>query len=406
MNENIQKIREQFPFIVQHPQSIYFDNAATTQKPIEVLQSIQNYYKNTNANIHRGVHKWSILATEAYEAARKTVAQFINAQDPTEIIFTSGTTHSVNLLADCLFNTYFQSGDEIVLSIAEHHSNILPWQNRANKFGVHLKYATLNHLYQVDVNHLKSLVTEKTKLIAITYVSNTLGTINEVKEIIQFAHQHNIPVLVDAAQSIAHLKTDVQQLNTDFLVFSGHKMYAPTGVGVLYAQKKYHSYLYPLSSGGGAIIDVDLHKTEFADVPLRLEAGTPNIEAVIGLADAIHFINKNGGIHQFYLVEEHLKNYLYQRLFELQDQLDIYTTLQSPSVSVISFNVKNQHPFDVGTLLNNYGIAVRTGHHCTQPLMKHLKIQGTVRVSLAAYNTIEEIDRFIQALHKTIKMLL
>lgn len=402
---NQNHIRTQFPFIIKHSDKIYFDNAATTQKPKIVLDAIQQYYENVNANIHRGVHQWSILATEQYEEARKSVAQFINAAHPSEIIFTSGTTHSINLLADCLSNTYLKKDDEIILSVLEHHSNILAWQGRAKKFGFRLKYAPLNGHYQIDTEHLKSLITEKTKLIAIAYVSNTLGSINDIRTIIQTAHQYHIPVMIDAAQSIAHLPLNVQEYDADFVVFSGHKMYAPTGIGVLYAKEKYHQWLYPLSSGGGAIVDVDLYDTQYADVPLRLEAGTPNIEGGVGLKTAIDFIYQNGGIHQFYLWEEELRKYLYEKMFELNDELEIYTTDGTPSVSVISFNVKNQHPFDVGTLLNNYGIAVRTGHHCTQPLMKYLNIQGTVRVSLAIYNTKEEIDNFITALKKTIKML-
>ncbi|MEW6773845.1 MAG: cysteine desulfurase [Bacteroidota bacterium] len=402
---DVKQIRQQFPFIVKHPNKVYFDNAATTQKPQLVLDSIHHYYEEVNANIHRGVHQWSILATEKYEEARQSVAKFINAVHPSEIIFTSGTTHSINLLAECLSNTYLKKDDEVILSILEHHSNILPWQNRAKLFGFHLKYALLNQNFQIDVEHLESLITNKTKLIAVAYVSNTLGSINDVEKIISIAHQRNIPVLLDAAQSIAHLSTDVQKLKVDFLAFSGHKIYAPTGIGVLYANQKYHHLLYPLSSGGGTIIDVNLHSTEFAEMPLRLEAGTPNIEGVMGLKTSIDFIYQNSGIYQFYLWEEELRKYLFQKLSELNDELDIYTTAHTPAVSVISFNVKNQHPFDVGTLLNNYGIAVRTGHHCTQPLMKYLNIQGTIRVSLAVYNTFEEIDQFIEALKKSIRML-
>lgn len=402
---DVKQIRQQFPFIVKHPNKVYFDNAATTQKPQLVLDSIHHYYEEVNANIHRGVHQWSILATEKYEEARQSVAKFINAVHPSEIIFTSGTTHSINLLAECLSNTYLKKDDEVILSILEHHSNILPWQNRAKLFGFHLKYALLNQNFQINVEHLESLITNKTKLIAVAYVSNTLGSINDVEKIISIAHQRNIPVLLDAAQSIAHLSTDVQKLKVDFLAFSGHKIYAPTGIGVLYANQKYHHLLYPLSSGGGTIIDVNLHSTEFAEMPLRLEAGTPNIEGVIGLKTSIDFIYQNSGIYQFYLWEEELRKYLFQKLSKLNDELDIYTTAHTPAVSVISFNVKNQHPFDVGTLLNNYGIAVRTGHHCTQPLMKYLNIQGTIRVSLAVYNTFEEIDQFIEALKKSIRML-
>lgn len=405
ITQDIQNLRQKFPFVTAHAPSVYFDNAATTQKPIDVFNAIQEYYQNINANIHRGVHKWSILATEKYEEARKTIRQFINAQHPEEIIFTSGTTHSINLLAECLFNTYFQESDEIILSVVEHHSNILPWQNRSKKWNIHLKYASINSTYQIDVEHLKSLITEKTKLISITHVSNTLGSVNDIQSIIKIAHQHNIPVLIDAAQSIAHLPIDVQALECDFLAFSGHKVYAPTGIGVLYVRKKYHPYLHPLSSGGGTVVDVDFYQTQYADVPLRLEAGTPNIEGVIGLAEAINFIDRNGGIHQFYLYEEQFKKYLLERIAEIQEDVDVYTTPQTNAISVVSFNVKHAHPFDVGTLLNNYGFAVRTGHHCTQPLMKHLKITGTVRISLAVYNTIEEIDRFITALKKTIKML-
>ena len=405
MPNTLKNIRNEFPFITTHSDTIYFDNAATTQKPYCVLNSIRNYYENINANIHRGVHRWSIAATELYENARKTVASFINAQDSSEIIFTAGTTHSINLLAECLFHTYFKENDEIILSILEHHSNILPWQNRSRKQKVKIQYALINEHYQIDAEHLKTLINEKTKLIAIAYVSNNLGSINPVKEIIQAAHQHHIPVMLDAAQSIAHLPTDVQALDVDFMVWSGHKLYAPTGIGVLYAKQKYHTLLYPLSSGGGTIIEVGLQDTEFANIPLRLEAGTPNIEGAIGLKTAIDFINENGGIHQFHLYEESLKHYLYQKLFELQDVVTVYSTIKTESVSLASFNVKNQHPFDVGTLLNHYGIAVRTGHHCTQPLMNYLKIPGTIRVSLAIYNTQEEIDRFILALQKTIKML-
>lgn len=399
------KIREQFPFITTYLDKVYFDNAATTQKPQIVLDVIMDYYKNVNANIHRGVHQWSVLATEAFEEARKQTAAFINAKEPSEIIFTSGTTHSINLLAECLSNTYLHPNDEIILSVMEHHSNILPWQTRADKFGFKLKYASIDSNYCIDIHHLESLISPQTKLIAVTWVSNTLGSINDVEKIIQIAHRKNILVLVDAAQSISHMPTHVQTLNVDFLAFSGHKMYAPTGTGVLYAQKKHHHLLYPLSSGGGAIIEVDKYTTEFAEVPLRMEAGTPNIEAVIGLKTAIDFIYDNGGINKFYLLEKELREYLYQQLAELQDDIVLYTTAQTPAVSVISFNVKNQHPFDVGTLLDQYGIAVRTGHHCTQPLMKHLNIQGTVRTSLAIYNTKEEIDQFIIALKKTIKML-
>ncbi len=405
MSTITQHIRNEFPFIKLHQNSIYFDNAATTQKPQYVIDAIQNYYTQLNANIHRGVHTFSIQATELFEESRKKVAKFINASKPSEIIFTSGTTHSINLLSECLFNTYFQENDEIILSVLEHHSNILSWQNRSKKNKVKLQFATINEQFQIDIQHLKSLVNGKTKLIAISHVSNTLGSINNIEEIIQFAHFHGIPVMMDAAQSIAHLPIDVQKLDVDFLVFSGHKVYAPTGNGVLYAKEKFHEYLMPLSSGGGTIIDVDLYDTQYANVPLRLEAGTPNIEAVIGLNAAIDFINLNGGIHQFYLWEEELKNYLYDKLFQMKELLEIYTTPQTNSVSLISFNVKNAHPYDVGTLLNNYGIAVRTGHHCTQPLMKHLKIQGTVRVSLAVYNTFEEIDKFITALQKSIKLL-
>ncbi len=370
-----------------------------------MIQAITEYYRSQNANIHRGVHSWSIKATELYEQTRESVSKFIGAKHTSEIIFTSGTTDSINLLADGLFNSYLQQDDEIILSVLEHHSNILPWQTRANKFGVKLKYAQLDKNLSIDVMHLQSLITDKTKLIAIAHVSNTLGVINPIQDIIQIAKKNNIPIFIDAAQSVPHITVNAEELNIDFLAFSAHKMYAPTGVGVLYLNKKWHDKFFPLKSGGGAIKDVDFYSTEFADMPQRLEAGTPNIEGIIGFNAALNYIQKNGGIEYFQTEEAEIYLYLLNKLTELSDDLDIYALHNPHKLSAISFNVKNIHPFDTGTLLNQYGVAVRTGHHCTQLLMKHLNIQGTVRASLAIYNTESEIDSFIIALKKTIKML-
>lgn len=396
-------IREQFPILkkwVNNKPLVYFDNGATTQKPQVVIDSIVKYYSEQNANIHRGVHTLSREATELFEASRNTVAAFINAKVG-EIIFTAGTTDSINLVANGL---NIPKGSEIIVSQLEHHSNILPWQLWCERNEGTLKVLPINQDGSLKIEELERLVTTKTALIALTHVSNTLGVINPVKEIIEKAKaiNSNILVLIDGAQSVPHMSVDVKDLNCDFFVFSGHKMYAPTGSGVLFVKENLINALKQSRTGGGTIKTVSFEKTEYVDGPLRFEAGTPNIEAVVGLARACEFMNSVGAKN----ISDHEHSLLEYAQKELRtiSEVDVYAN-HSNKAAVISFNVKGQHPFDVGTLLDKYGIAVRTGHHCTQPLMSYYGIQGTVRASFAIYNTKEEVDIFIEALKKSIKLL-
>lgn len=379
---------------------VYFDNGATTQKPKLVIDSIVTYYSEQNANIHRGVHTLSREATELFEAARKTVSEFINAKQ-NEIIFTAGTTDSINIIAQGL---NIPKGSEIIITQMEHHSNILPWQLWCERNEGKLKVVPINSDGSLQVDKLNSLVSSKTALIALAHVSNTLGVINPVKEIVQKAKVINskVLILVDGAQSIPHMSVDVKDLGCDMFVFSGHKMYAPTGSGVLFVKEDLLPSIGQSRAGGGTIKTVTFENTEYADGPLRFEAGTPNIEAVVGLAKACEFMKglgtKNISDHEHSLLVHA------QKQLSAINEVEIYAN-HSNKAAVISFNVKGQHPFDVGTLLDKYGIAVRTGHHCTQPLMEFFGIQGTVRVSFAVYNTKEEVDVFIEALKKSIKIL-
>lgn len=400
---NVQHIREQFPILkkqVNNKPLVYFDNGATTQKPKMVIDSIVKYYSEQNANIHRGVHTLSREATELFEAARKTVSEFINAKQG-EIIFTAGTTDSINIIAQGL---NIPKGSEIIITQMEHHSNILPWQLWCERNEGKLKVVPINKDGSLQVSELDKLVTSKTALIAFAHVSNTLGVINPVKEVIQKARAINskVLVLVDGAQSVPHMSVDVKELGCDMFVFSGHKMYAPTGSGVLYVKEELLPKLGQSRAGGGTIKTVTFEKTEYVEGPLRFEAGTPNIEAVLGLAKACDFMKdigtKNISDHEHSLLEHA------QKQLSGMSEVEVYAN-HSNKAAVISFNVKGQHPFDVGTLLDKYGIAVRTGHHCTQPLMGYFGIQGTVRASFAVYNTKEEVDIFIEALKKSIKML-
>jgi cysteine desulfurase / selenocysteine lyase len=400
---NVQHIREQFPILkkqVNNKPLVYFDNGATTQKPKVVIDSIVKYYTEQNANIHRGVHTLSREATELFEAARKTVAEFINVKQ-NEIIFTAGTTDSINLIAQGL---NFQKGSEIIVTQLEHHSNILPWQLWCERNEGKLKILPINKDGSLQLDQLNTLVSGKTALIALAHVSNTLGVINPVKEIIQKAKaiNSNVLVLIDGAQSVPHMSVDVKDIDCDMFVFSGHKMYAPTGSGVLFVKESLLPSITQSRAGGGTIKTVSFEKTEYVEGPLRFEAGTPNIEAVLGLAKACEFMKelgtKNISEHEHGLLEHAQK-----KLGEMSE-VEVYAN-HSNKAAVISFNVKGQHPFDVGTLLDKYGIAVRTGHHCTQPLMSYYGIQGTVRASFAVYNTKEEVDIFIEALKKTIKLL-
>jgi cysteine desulfurase/selenocysteine lyase len=401
---NIEEIRKQFPILnvsVNGKPLVYLDNGATTQKPKLVIDAIADYYSNSNANIHRGVHSLSQLATTRYDYARKFIADYINAELAEEVIFTKGTTDSINLIASC-FEKFISENDEIIISEMEHHSNILPWQILCEKKKAKLKIIPINDNGELDFAAFQHLLNDKTKLIAITHVSNTLGTINPVKEIISLAHSKNIPVLIDGAQSIPHLKVDVRDLDADFYVFSGHKVYAPTGIGICYAKKKWWNQFSPYQSGGGTIKTVSFEKTEYAEAPHKFEAGTPNIEGVIVLAEALKFVSTIG-IDEIHQHENELLKYAESKLKNFPEVKIIGEAKNK--AGVISFIVEGAHPFDVGTILDKQGVAVRTGHHCTQPLMNRFGIPGTIRISFAIYNTKEEVDIFIFALQKAIKML-
>ncbi|MGE0569102.1 MAG: aminotransferase class V-fold PLP-dependent enzyme [Bacteroidia bacterium] len=402
MNQ-LSDIRKQFPILnrqINGKPLIYFDNGATTQKPSRVINRIIQYYEKENSNIHRGVHTLSREATELFENSRIKVAEFVNASKE-EIIFTSGTTDGINIIANGI---NLPQGSEIIISEQEHHSNILPWQEWCKKNDGTLKVIPINEDGTLKISELKTLLTDKTKLVAVTHVSNTLGVINPVKEIISTIKSFNNEIIcvVDGAQSVPHLSVDVKAINADYFVFSGHKMYAPTGIGVLYGKSEILQDLNSTRVGGGTIKTVSFNKTEYVDGPLRFEAGTPNIEGVLALEEAINFMN-DIEISKIEAYEHALMLYAQEKLVELPE-VNVYAPIKEKA-AVISFNVLNQHPFDVGTLLDKYGIAVRTGHHCTQPLMQVLKTQGTIRASFAVYNTKEEVDSFLESLKKVIKML-
>jgi len=403
---NHSAIRNDFPILsrkVNNKPLIYLDSAATAQKPQVVIDAVDNYYKFQNANIHRGVHTLSQEITIAYEEARATVKKHLNAAHAHEIIFTKGTTDSINLVAYSFGKKYVNEGDEILISSMEHHSNILPWQQLCEDKGAKLKVIPINNEGEIDLKEFKILLSAKTKIVAITHVSNTLGTINPIKELITLAHQQNIAVLVDGAQAVPHLLVDVVDLDADFYCFSAHKLFGPTGVGVLYGKQKWLDEMPPYQTGGGVIKTVTFEKTTFADLPLKFEAGTPHISGAIGLAAAINYVNTLG-LNNISEYENELQVYATKRLSEI-DGLRIIGTAANKA-AVISFVVDGTHPFDIGVILDKQGIAVRTGHHCTQPLWNIYGLQGTVRVSFAFYNTIEEIDSFTVALKKAIKMLI
>lgn len=402
---DVHKIRKDFPILsrmVNNKPLIYFDNGATTQKPQQVIDALIKYYTVQNANIHRGVHRMSQDVTDEYENARITVQKHIGAKQEHEIIFTSGTTDSINFIATAFGKKYVNAGDEIVVSEMEHHSNILPWQQLCEEKNAVLKVIPMTNSGELRIDEYKKLLSAKTKLIAITHVSNTLGTINPVKEMIAIAHSKNIPVLVDGAQSIPHVKVDVQDLDADFYCFSGHKMYAPTGVGILYGKEEWLKKLPNYQVGGGTIKTVSFNKSEYAESPLRFEAGTPNIEGGIVLAVALDYINALG-LENIAAYEHELLGYATEKLSAIENLRIIGTAKEK--ASVISFVVDGIHPLDIGMLLDAQGIAVRTGHHCTQPLMAHYQIPGTVRASFSFYNTKEEIDVFANAIVKSIKRI-
>ncbi len=403
---DINKIRSDFPIInekVYGRPLIYLDNAATTQKPLVVLNKTTEFYKTINSNIHRGVHYLSEQASAAYENARKTVKDFINARSLTEVIFTRSTTESINLLADSFGNTYVREGDEIIITEMEHHSNIVPWQVLCERRGAHLKIIPFDDNGLLLIDKLHDLINIKTKLIAINHVSNALGVVNPVKDIIRMAHQHNIPVLIDGAQSIQHLPVDVQDLDCDFLAFSGHKMYAETGVGILYGKEKWLEAMPPYQTGGGMITSVSFDETKFAGLPQKFEAGTVNYVGAISLAAAIEYL-RGIGMKNVFTHEKELLDYTVKQLNGMDD-LTIYGN--SPNrCGTISFNLNGIHPYDVGMILDKLGIAIRTGNHCTEPVMRHFGIKGTIRASFAVYNTRDEIDVLVDGIKKAREMLL
>jgi cysteine desulfurase/selenocysteine lyase len=382
---------------------VYLDNGATTQKPKSVIEAESTYYSEYNSNIHRGVHHLSQLATQAFEEVREEVKNFINAASTDEIIFTKGTTDGINLIASCFGRKFLNPGDEVLISAMEHHSNIVPWQMICEERGAQLKVIPINEAGELKMDAFEKLVSSKTKIISIVYVSNALGTINPVSEIIKKAHSLHIPVLLDAAQSISHFPTDVQELNCDYLVFSSHKLFGPTGVGVLYGKAHLLNELPPYQGGGDMIKEVTFEKTTYNVLPHKFEAGTPNIAGVIGLGEAIKYL-KSIGFDWIEQQEKELLTYATQKLLSIEG-LKIYGTA-SQKVCVISFLIEGTHPFDVGTLIDQLGIAVRTGHHCTQPLMTFFDIPGTIRASFSFYNTLEEVDLLYNALLKAKKMLL
>jgi len=404
-NFDVEKIRNDFPILHQliHKKPLcYLDNAASTQKPKVVIDTINDFYSTTNSNIHRGVHFLSEKATQAYENSRLIIKNFINAKSEKEIIFTSGTTSSINLVAQSFGRKYINEGDEIIVTNMEHHSNIVPWQILCEEKKANLKVLPINNNGELLIDNLKDLITEKTKLISVVHVSNSLGTINPVEEIIKIAHQNNIPVLLDAAQSIQHLEIDVQKLDCDFLAFSGHKIYGPTGVGVLYGKEKLLEDMPPFMGGGDMISKVSFEETTYNELPYKFEAGTGNIAGVVGLGAAIKYVTEIG-LKNIQTHEAKLLNAATQNLVEINGTKIIGTA--KDKTSVLSFIVDKIHPHDIGTFLDFEGVAIRTGHHCTQPVMDFYNIPATSRASFSFYNNLDDVEQFITALKKTIEAL-
>ena len=412
---NIQDIRADFPILgreVHGKPLVYLDNAATTQKPLCVLDAMRDEYVNANANVHRGVHYLSVQATELHEQARETVRRFINARTTSEIVFTRGTTEGLNLVASTFGDEFMQAGDEVIVSVMEHHSNIVPWQLQARKRGIRLRVIPMSDGGVLDIEAYRALFNEHTKMVSVAQVSNVLGTVNPVKQLIDVAHEHGVPVMVDGAQSTPHFAIDVQELDCDFFVFSGHKMYGPTGIGVLYGKEDWLDKLPPYQGGGEMIERVSFEKTTFERPPLKFEAGTPDYVATHGLAVAIQYMEHLGMDN----IERHERELTRYALSQLRDipGMQIYghtvpkdaagQTTGAVGDAVISFNVGDIHHMDMGTLLDQLGIAVRTGHHCAQPLMDRLGVLGTVRASFALYNTCEEIDALVAGIRRVSQM--
>jgi cysteine desulfurase/selenocysteine lyase len=402
--ENIELIRNDFPILntkVNGNQLIYLDNAATSQTPNCVIDSISDYYKTLNSNIHRGVHKLSQLATEKYEESRTKFKEHLNANNTCEIIFTSGTTHSINLISNG-FSKFLSKGDEIIVSQLEHHSNIVPWQMLCKKTGAIMKVIPMNEKGELDLNAFSALLNDKTKVVFVNHVSNALGTVNPIEIIIEKSHNVGAAVLIDGAQAAPHFEIDVKKLNVDFYVCSAHKLCGPTGVGILYGKKEWLEKLPPYQGGGEMIDQVSFEKSTYADLPNKFEAGTPNISGVIASGIALDYINKLG-LENIKEYEDYLLDHATSKLKEIEG-VKIYGEAKIKT-SVISFNIKNIHPYDVGSVIDNLGIAVRTGHHCAQPIMDYFDIPGTIRISFSFYNTIDEINILIEALKKASKML-
>lgn len=401
---DIQKIREDFPILdreVYGKPLIYLDNGATTQKPRQVVEAITDEYYSVNANVHRGVHFLSQQATELHEASRETVRRFINARSSNEIVFTRGTTESINLLASSFADSQMKEGDEVIVSVMEHHSNIVPWQLQAARKGIVLKVIPMNDRGELLLDEYEKLFSERTKLVSFAHVSNVLGTVNPAKEMIATAHAHGVPVLIDGAQSVPHMKVDVQDLDADFFAFSGHKIYGPTGVGVLYGKEEWLDKLPPYQGGGEMIQNVSFEKTTFNELPFKFEAGTPDYIGTTALAKALDYVSAIG-MENIAAHEHELTLYAMQRLKEING-MRIFGEAEHKS-SVISFLVGNIHHLDMGTLLDRLGIAVRTGHHCAQPLMIRMGIEGTVRASFGLYNTKEEIDMLAAGIERVSRM--
>ncbi|MBQ2553833.1 MAG: cysteine desulfurase [Prevotella sp.] len=401
---DVDSIRKDFPILSRQVYGrplVYLDNGATTQKPIQVLDAMRDEYLNVNANVHRGVHYLSQQATELHEAARETVRCFIGARSTTEIVFTRGTTEGINLVAASFGQAFMKAGDEVIVSVMEHHSNIVPWQLLAERTGIRLRVIPMSDRGELDMEAYAQLFSERTRLVCVTHVSNVLGTVNPVKRIIQLAHAHDVPVLVDGAQSTPHIAIDVQDMDCDFFVFSGHKTYGPTGVGVLYGKEKWLEQMPPYQGGGEMIQHVSFERTTFEQPPLKFEAGTPDYIATHGLAVALDYLTTLG-MDRINEYEQDLTAYARRQLSDIPELK--WVGEADNHDAVLSFLVGDIHPLDMGTLLDRLGIAVRTGHHCAQPLMERLGIQGTVRASLALYNTRDEIDTLAAAIRRVAQM--
>ena len=403
---NINNVREDFPILSRHVYNrplVYFDNAATTQKPRCVVEAMTDEYYNVNANVHRGVHYLSQQATELHEASRETVRAFINARSTNEIIFTRGTTESANLIASSFAEAFMQEGDEVIVSTVEHHSNIVPWQLQAAKRGIAMRVIPMHDDGTLDLEAYSRLFTEKTKIVSVTHVSNVLGTVNDVEKIISVAHGHGVPVMIDGAQSTPHFAVDMQKLDCEFFTFSGHKVYGPTGIGVLYGKEDWLDRLPPYQGGGEMIESVTFEKTTFERLPFKFEAGTPDYVASHGLATALDYVSRLG-IDNITAHEHDLVSYAMRRMQEIEGMHIFGPQSAEGKDAVISFQLRDIHHLDMGTLLDRLGIAIRTGHHCAQPLMQRLGVAGTARASFALYNTRDEIDSFVAAIERVGQM--